>query len=670
MGVAQKGTKRARSDEKKSVKKFVKASKKVESSEEESSEESESESESESSQDELDLSSSEDELDELDEDEIKLEPSKKKAKRDESSDEDSEDEDEEEEESDDDKANGEPKLDSNGKPKQSAKEQHAEQRQLLAERKLKRKSGTQVEKIKFLWEKLRVKNPPLPKQVREKLCDEVWDLSKDVIRDLVLKHDASRVVQTLVKYSSKERREAIVESLKGHYYELATSSYGKYLLVKLLHYGSKESRGLIVNELHGKLRKLMRHREGAYVVEDLFVLYSTNEQRKQMIREFWGSEYAVFKDSGKGLTVKEICAESVEKRNIIVKNLIGTITASVEKGSTGFQILHAAMRELIQVMNDEEAHELILLLVEQFAELIHTQEGSEVACTLIAKANAKERKLILKNLKDHADKLIKNEYGNIVVITLFMTVDDTKALSKTFVSAYEEIFFELITDKYARRPFIYLLNGLDGRFFSPTLQKELNKYVELSLTTSKKPQEERRSNLLEKFSPIFYQTIIDNAPAILGENIGSQFITEVFLNNSPIDDETREEALSAIIKALEGNINVEIHLINQPFTVRLIKSLIQSGKWDNKNKKLVKLDIPGLGSSFAQKFYEELIQDDLVKWVKNKNSSFIIVSIYESLNDKKHQFFEDVEDSQDEIVQAAQDENNKGAQLLAKLAGF
>lgn len=670
MGVAQKGTKRARSDEKKSVKKSVKASKKVESSEEESSEESESESESESSQDELDLSSSEDELDELDEDEIKLEPSKKKAKRDESSDEDSEDEDEEEEESDDDKANGEPKLDSNGKPKQSAKEQHAEQRQLLAERKLKRKSGTQVEKIKFLWEKLRVKNPPLPKQVREKLCDEVWDLSKDVIRDLVLKHDASRVVQTLVKYSSKERREAIVESLKGHYYELATSSYGKYLLVKLLHYGSKESRGLIVNELHGKLRKLMRHREGAYVVEDLFVLYSTNEQRKQMIREFWGSEYAVFKDSGKGLTVKEICAESVEKRNIIVKNLIGTITASVEKGSTGFQILHAAMRELIQVMNDEEAHELILLLVEQFAELIHTQEGSEVACTLIAKANAKERKLILKNLKDHADKLIKNEYGNIVVITLFMTVDDTKALSKTFVSAYEEIFFELITDKYARRPFIYLLNGLDGRFFSPTLQKELNKYVELSLTTSKKPQEERRSNLLEKFSPIFYQTIIDNAPAILGENIGSQFITEVFLNNSPIDDETREEALSAIIKALEGNINVEIHLINQPFTVRLIKSLIQSGKWDNKNKKLVKLDIPGLGSSFAQKFYEELIQDDLVKWVKNKNSSFIIVSIYESLNDKKHQFFEDVEDSQDEIVQAAQDENNKGAQLLAKLAGF
>ncbi|KAH3681641.1 hypothetical protein WICPIJ_007396, partial [Wickerhamomyces pijperi] len=70
-----------------------------------------------------------------------------------------------------------------------------EQKKLLSERKLKRKSGTQVENIKRLWEKLRVKNPPMPKEIRDKLCDETWELSKDVIGDLVLKHDASRVVQ-------------------------------------------------------------------------------------------------------------------------------------------------------------------------------------------------------------------------------------------------------------------------------------------------------------------------------------------------------------------------------------------------------------------------------------------------------------------------------------------
>ena len=164
----------------------------------------------------------------------------------------------------------------------------------MNERKLQRKAGIQVQKIKSLWEKLRVTKPAPTKAQRDKLCDEVWELSHDVINDLVMKHDASRVVQTLVKYSSKERRDIIVNSLKGSFYQLATSAYGKYLLIKLLHYGSKESRAIIVDELHGKLRKLMRHKEGAYVVEDLYVLYSTSEQRQQMIREFWGSQYAVF----------------------------------------------------------------------------------------------------------------------------------------------------------------------------------------------------------------------------------------------------------------------------------------------------------------------------------------------------------------------------------------
>lgn len=113
-----------------------------------------------------------------------------------------------------------------------------------------------MQDIKKLWEKLRVKHPAPTKAQRDKLCDEIWELSHDVINDLVLKHDASRVVQTLIKYSGKERRDKIVDALKGSFYQLATSAYGKYLLIKILHYGSKESREAIVNELHGKLRKV------------------------------------------------------------------------------------------------------------------------------------------------------------------------------------------------------------------------------------------------------------------------------------------------------------------------------------------------------------------------------------------------------------------------------
>lgn len=105
------------------------------------------------------------------------------------------------------------------------------------------------------------------------------------------------------------------------------------------------------------------------------------------------------------MTIEKVCESSIEKRNIIARNLIGTITASVEKGSTGFQILHAAMREYVKIANEKEISEMIELLHEQFAELVHTPEGSDVACTLVARANAKERKLIFKGFEKPRRKI-------------------------------------------------------------------------------------------------------------------------------------------------------------------------------------------------------------------------------------------------------------------------
>ncbi|QRG38858.1 hypothetical protein FDK38_003276 [Candidozyma auris] len=578
--------------------------------------------------------------------------------------------------------------------KKTSAEQHAEQRKLLAERKLKRKAGTEVERIKALWEKLRVKKPTPPKQVRDKLCDEIWELAHDVIYDLVLKHDASRVVQTLVKYSSKERRDKIVQALKGHYYQLATSSYGKYLLVKLLHYGSKESRALIVNELHGKLRKLMRHKEGAYVVEDLFVLYSTAEQKNQIIREFWGAEYAVFKDSGKGKTVLDIVNESAEKRQLIMTNLSGTIAASVEKGSTGFQILHAAMKEYVAILvedpekNDTQIREFIELLAEQFAELVHTQEGSEVACSLLALANAKERKVIIRSLKNHAKELIKNEHGNTVLIALYMTVDDTVLLHKSFSAELytSELLPELIQEKFSRRPLLYLLKGLDGKYFSPKVKEELSRYEKIAYAkTTKKPQEQRRIELQSKALPSIYKALTstlspDSNPTftkLLSVNMAAQFITELLL--TPSDDEDVNTSRSELVDAIfditfKTDILEDHHLLNRtPFFSRSLKSLIHGDefKFDNEKKKLVTVSeskLPGLGSFFAARCSSAILEGDtLSKWVSGQGA-FVVLAVYEVLALKDHKESKNLTKALKKIKgDLKKDKDNKGAQLLLKL---
>lgn len=689
MGLANKGTKRAASKDLKKVTKKSKVVEKLPSPEPSSESESESEDESSgedisASEDELDTKESEDELDELDDLDNKngkVAEESKEVNDDDSDEEGSEDE-------------AKP-VDPN---KKTSKEQHAEQRKLLSERKLQRKSGNEVQQIKSLWERLRVTKPTPPKEVRDKLCNEVWELAKDVILDLVMKHDASRVVQTLVKYSSKERRELIVLSMKGNYYQLATSSYGKYLLIKLLHYGSKESRTLIVNELHGKLRKLMRHKEGAYVVEDLFVLYSSAEQKQQMIREFWGAEYAVFRDSGKGKTVLDIIHESSEKKQLISTNLYGTISASVEKGSTGFQILHAAMKEYTTVLvddieaNDKQIREFIELLAEQFAELVHTQEGSEVACTLLALANAKERKTIIKSLKSHQNELIKNEFGNLVLITVFMTVDDTKLVDKSFsVEMFtEDLIPQLAKDKFSRRPLLYLLKGLDGKYFNPLVKNALAKYEELAYKkTTKKPQEQRRQEIVSKALPLIYNGIFASTKTedpdksfdgLLSVNIAAQLITELIMTVTDVEEVNttlRPLLIDAIFaKTVKGDVLEDHHLINKvPFVSRSLKALIQGNdyKWNNETKKLAatgsKDSIPGTGAEFAVRVVDEILgNNNLLNWTTGQGA-FVVVAVYEVLQllDETSKFKELKTAIKGIKKELSKDKDNKGAQLLLAL---
>lgn len=47
------------------------------------------------------------------------------------------------------------------------------------------------------------------------------------VQEIVLKHDASRVVQTVVKYGGQKERDEIASELKGKYRDLAQSKYSK-----------------------------------------------------------------------------------------------------------------------------------------------------------------------------------------------------------------------------------------------------------------------------------------------------------------------------------------------------------------------------------------------------------------------------------------------------------
>ena len=53
------------------------------------------------------------------------------------------------------------------------------------------------------------------------------DVIRGKVKDIVLKHDASRIVQSAVKYGGQKERDEIAKELEGSYKELAQNKYSK-----------------------------------------------------------------------------------------------------------------------------------------------------------------------------------------------------------------------------------------------------------------------------------------------------------------------------------------------------------------------------------------------------------------------------------------------------------
>uniref|UniRef100_A0A060T4W7 ARAD1B06424p n=1 Tax=Blastobotrys adeninivorans TaxID=409370 RepID=A0A060T4W7_BLAAD len=582
--------------------------------------------ESEESEDELDVPSSDE--DELDQSEDELDGSNSDSNDDSDDSDDSEDSDDSDNEGDEEEEadEGQDENMGNGMSEEDKRKQREEKKKLKEERKMSRPNGAKIQDIKKIWEKLRVKAGVTPAE-RKKLVNEIWDQVHDCVKELVLKHDASRVVQTIFKYADKEKRIAITKALKGSYVDLAKSAYGKYLLVKLLHYGSAQVREDVHNELHGNFRKLMKHKEGAYVIEDAYRDYSTAAQKRQMIREFYGSEFAVFKDHKKDLTLADIIAENPDKRPFVMRNLYETIAASVNKGSIGFTVIHAAMLEYVKNIDatTSEREDFIQLIVEQFAEMVHTNEGSQVACRILAMATAKERRQLVKSLRPFVSKMAEDEYGQFVLITLFNTVDDTVMVSKGFTPDFKENIESLIVSKNGRRPFVYLLCGPTSRYFTKDVMDKFAVVDELKKNTSKKEDDVRRLELNKAFSPLILNAIENKAPELLKNNLGAQFIAEALLYAHEVD---RTNAIEAVCKAMEGSPkDQEDHLIHDAVVSRTLRALIQQGHWNMKSKQVDKA--PEADSTFAKVLYSH-IEDYVAEWAQG-DGAFVIVALLETL---------------------------------------
>jgi pumilio family protein 6 len=191
----------------------------------------------------------------------------------------------------------------------------------------------------------------------------------------------------------------------------------------------------------GKAPELLRHPAGTHVLDDLYV-QSNAEQRKMMEAEFYGKEYSLFAsgtlNNTKGApdTLAALLA-SVEgqKQLSIVRHIASTLTPVIEKGLVDNQLAHRLISEYLKNAPPSLVEDAVESLSgEALLHMIHTHEGTEAACMVLAYGSAKDRKKAIKAFKGHVAAAVTDEWGYLAVCTALSVTDDTALLRKNIIS--------------------------------------------------------------------------------------------------------------------------------------------------------------------------------------------------------------------------------------------
>lgn len=491
----------------------------------------------------------------------------------------------------------------------------------------------------------------MPKEERQQLVDELFEIIDGRVKDFVLKHDAVRAVQTALKYAKPDQRKAITKELQGTYATLAESKYAKFLIGKMLVQNDPEIRDMIIPEFYGKVRKMINHPEASWILDDIYRGVATKEQKALLLREWYGPEFSLFRSEDKDdntADLSQILEEHPEKRGPIIKYLMSMIDQLVQKKLNGFTMLHDAMlqcflnlkpgteehTEFLQKVKDDETGDLL-------KNLAFTKSGSRLVCLLLAHGGAKDRRQYLKLYKETFEAMCGDQYGHLVILTAYDVIDDTvmtaKAIFPEILGKNEEkqnIIF-CANDINARTTVLYPLEGTSRALFPLSMSGDLEilkEVHEIRKTTSKKDPDVRRKELVTAMSPALLEAIATSARDLVSTSFGCQFVTNVFLDG----EGDKSQALQAVAETAAGDPSAaetseEIYSGEYPhpsqtaWAERMFKTLIQGGRFDKATKKIKPVEPP---LEFANIFYP-IIKDHIVAWATSR-SSFVVVALLES----------------------------------------
>lgn len=529
----------------------------------------------------------------------------------------------------------------------------------------------------------------MPKEERQKLVADLFEIVTGRVQDFVFKHDSVRTIQCAVRYGNKDQQKQIAMELKGGYKELAQSRYAKFLVGKLLSDGDEEVRKMVVSEFRGSVKRLINHPEASWILDDTYRSICTKAQKADLLCEWYGSDFAIFKDDRKAgdapADLKSILDSHPEKRKPIMDFLRGMIDQLVQKKMTAFTMLHDAMLQYSLALGapseSEAASEFYQSLRpdaddeggdDLLKNLAFTRSGARVVCRALAYSTAKDRKLLLRVYKDHIETMAYDPNAVCVLLAAYECVDDTVMTSKLIfpdllgakTPSKEERYTAVVNhmhDPAARLALLYPVLGFKLKVPEEKIDSHMHELVDevkqLRTTTSKKDPEARQTELAKALTAdgTLFDTIEDRADYLVKTTPGCVFITNLLMSA----EGDKAGAMAAVAQLAAGDPSDAEHASKHQPTGKLLKTLVSGKRYDPATKQAVAVE-PRLG--FADVLYP-VIKTHIVGWACS-GSSFVVLNMAEDDAFGAQKEMLKTLKKERKTLEAAAKSGNKGAELL------
>ncbi|CAH0398030.1 unnamed protein product [Chilo suppressalis] len=499
------------------------------------------------------------------------------------------------------------------KPKWS--EMKKEKKQLrLARRKA--KSTTEVFEISHKAKLLaaQIQRKVVKQDFRLNSCKELHDLLKGQYKSIALTHDLSRVIQILLKYSPENIKNEITAELLDLMVPMVQSKYAHHSVKRILKYGTDHIRHEVIKRFFGHIVTLAAHTVSAPVLDYAYGEFANNKEKLHMQQEFYGDIYKNTKDN-KVKTLSDSYKDSPEMKSAILQSCKANIQRILDKNLHDSELLHSVLYDYIRECSAEDRVELISTLSPLIVPLSNSLPGVNTASLCVWQGTNKDKKTILKVVKEHAVSLSKHKTGYRLLLSIFDSVDDTVLVKKAIVSTLAANLKDIVTDHWGIMTIHWLVKPKDTATFHPTLIKFLEEGARSG--TSKKDSDIRTAELREAIIPSLKTHIQDNADFWLN---GKSIMLLVVAILSTDSSKEILDALSQVICKPDWEIKSNDKTVLAVEDAGIHMCL----------KKLASLDKDKAEKTLGDAISEHLDDETVKIWLKTNRGCFFILKLIEN----------------------------------------